>query len=100
MENQIPDEIARERFDRVLKEVQKVSRELNKEDEGKIVEVLVEEINTQDASLVTGRMKNNVLVHFEGDASLIGCLTYVKLSQCKGFYFIGEQVEHNEENSV
>ena len=92
MENQVPDKVAKERFDRLLVEVQKISRELAQEDEGKIVEVLVEEINEQDHTLVTGRMKNNMLVHFKGDASLIGSLPMVKLTQCKGFYYLGELV--------
>lgn len=90
MENQVSDKVAKERFDRLLVEVQRISRELAKEDEGKIVEVLVEEINEQDNTLVTGRLKNNMLVHFKGDASLIGTLPMVKLTQCKGFYYLGE----------
>lgn len=93
MEEQVPDEVAKERFNRLLAVVQEISAELSKEDEGKVVEVLVEEINGQDETLVTGRLTNNMLVHFKGDDSLIGTLCNVKLSECKGFYYLGEKVE-------
>ncbi|MCR5727152.1 MAG: TRAM domain-containing protein, partial [Lachnospiraceae bacterium] len=41
---------------------------------------------------LTGRLDNNLLVHFEGGDELIGQIINVKLSECKGFYFIGELV--------
>ena len=37
-------------------------------------------------------MSNNLLVHFKGDKNLIGTLVNVKLSENKGFYYIGEQI--------
>lgn len=92
MKDQVPDDVAKERFNRLLKEVQAISAELTKEEEGSIQEVLVEEINVQDNSLVTGRLSNNLLVHFKGDKSLVGQLLNVKLAECKGFYYIGELV--------
>ena len=53
---------------------------------------LVEEINEHDASLVTGRLSNNTLVHFKGDTSLIGHIVPVCLTEAKGFYYLGELV--------
>lgn len=93
MEGQVPEDVVKERFQRLLAKVQEISSELTKKDEGTIQEVLVEEVNGQDEKLVTGRLSNNLLVHFEGDASLIGELVSVKLKECKGFYYIGERVE-------
>lgn len=90
MPDQVPEDIVKERFQRLLAEIQSISAELTKEDEGTIQEVLVEEINGQDESLVTGRLSNNLLVHFKGDTSLIGELVKVKLVECKGFYYMGE----------
>lgn len=92
MENQVPEEEVKENFDRLLKVVQETARKRVKQLEGQVCEVLVEEKNTQDESLMTGRLSNNTLVHFKGDMSLIGTLIDVKLVECKGFYFIGEQV--------
>ena len=56
------------------------------------MDVLVEEINEHDNSLVTGRLSNNTLVHFKGDESLIGSIVNVKLQEAKGFYYFGEIV--------
>lgn len=92
MENQVPEDVVKERFNRLLKEVQTISAELTKEDEGTIQEVLVEGINEHDANLVTGRLSNNLLVHFKGEEALIGELVMVKLTECKGFYYMGELV--------
>ena len=36
------------------------------------MDVLVEGVNDHDSTLLTGRMGNNMLVHFPGDESLIG----------------------------
>jgi len=90
MENQVPDEVVKNRFDRLLKEVQDISAEVCSVHEGTIQSVLVESINDHDATLVTGRMSNNLLVHFEGDSSLIGKIVNVHLKECKGFYYLGE----------
>lgn len=92
MENQVPEEEVKENFDRLLKVVQETARERVKLLEGQTAEALVEEINEQDAAFVTGRLSNNTLVHFKGEASLIGKIVPVKLKECKGFYYLGEIV--------
>lgn len=89
MENQVPEDIVKERFDRLLAEVQKISAELTGRDIGKIEKVLVEEVNTHQKGFVTGRLSNNILVHFEGNRELIGKIVSVKLEEAKGFYYIG-----------
>ena len=60
--------------------------------EGTVQEVLVESMNDHDANLVTGRMSNNLLVHFPGSEELIGKLVNVHLTEARGFYYIGEIV--------
>ncbi|MBS6195279.1 MAG: tRNA (N6-isopentenyl adenosine(37)-C2)-methylthiotransferase MiaB [Clostridiales bacterium] len=92
MENQIPDDVVKDRFDRLLAEVQEISREMSGRFEGTVQEILVEGINEQDETLVSGRMTNNLLVHFPGDASLIGTFCRVHLDVCKGFYYMGTPV--------
>ncbi len=91
-EDQVPEDVVKDRFDRLLATVQEIAHEKANAYTGKTVEVLVEEKNTQDDKLVTGRMSNNAIVHFEGDESLIGQLMLVELKECKGFYYIGEAV--------
>ena len=92
MEDQVPEDVVKDRFDRLLKEVQTIAAEVCAVHEGTIQEVLVESVSDHDDHMVTGRLSNNILVHFRGDASMIGDYVNVKLDQCKGFYYIGEQV--------
>ena len=89
---QVPEEQVKEQFDRVLKTVQETAREQVSRYQGQIADVLVEEINENDRSMVTGRMSNNTLVHFQGDASLVGKIVNVSLDECHGFYYTGHQV--------
>ncbi len=92
MENQVPEEIVKEGFDKLLKVVQKTARTSVKKYEGRTMEALVEEVNTHDKGFLTGRLSNNTLVHFRGDDSLIGKIVTVKLDECRGFYYIGSLV--------
>lgn len=89
---QVPEEIVKEGFNKLLKVVQETARDRVKRYEGMVMEALVEERNEQDASLLTGRLSNNTIVHFKGDTSLIGKIVNVKLSSCQGFYYLGELV--------
>mgnify|MGYP005795173697 FL=1 len=92
MEDQVPPEVVKDRFDRLLQLVQEISRQMSSRFTGTVQEVLTEEVNGQDPSLVTGRMSNNLLVHFPGDASMIGSYRKVRLDECKGFYYMGTLV--------
>lgn len=78
-------------FQRVLKAVQDNARLKAQGLEGQIVRVLVEEVNEKDADYLTGRMSNNTLVHFKGGKRLIGEMIDVKLTDNKGFYYLGER---------
>ena len=90
MENQVPDDVVKDRFDRLLKEVQTISSEKAKCYEGKVVPVLAEEMDDQKDGYVTGRMDNNSIVHFPGTEDMIGNIYNVKLDECRGFYYMGE----------
>lgn len=90
MDNQVPTDVVKDRFNRLLEEVQSISAERAKRHEGKVMPVLVEGINEHDNSLVTGRLENNLVVHFKGTEDMIGKIYNVKLSECKGFYYLGE----------
>jgi tRNA-2-methylthio-N6-dimethylallyladenosine synthase len=89
MEGQVDEEVAKERFDRLLKEVQLSSARAAGRDEHTVQKILVEEVNTQNPELLTGRLSNNLLVHFPGDHSLIGKIVDVYLQESKGFYYMG-----------
>ncbi|MCF0122056.1 MAG: tRNA (N6-isopentenyl adenosine(37)-C2)-methylthiotransferase MiaB [Lachnospiraceae bacterium] len=89
MDKQIPEEVIKERFNFLLAKVKEISRDKLSRFEGKIMNVLVEAVNEQDPSLMTGRLANNLLVHFPGNASMIGTILPVYLNCCNGFYYIG-----------
>ncbi len=91
MEDQVDEAVTKKRFDRLLQVVGESAKKRCGRDLGKRLPVLVEEVNEQHPNLVTGRLTNNVLVHFEGDASLIGQIVDVTLKESKGFYYIGER---------
>ena len=89
MEGQVPDDVVHERFDRLLKVVGEVAKEKNKRLEGRTELVLAEEIDEKDATMITGRLSNNNVVHFKADPSVIGKIVPVVLEEAKGFYYIG-----------
>ena len=79
-------------FDRVLNAVKEEAMIRNGYLVGRVEEALVEEINAHDDAFVTGRLSNNSMVHFKGDASLIGKLVKVNILEAKGFYYMGEMI--------
>ena len=93
MENQVDESVVKERFDRLLTLVQEISREECSRFEGRTMDVLVEGVNEQDEHLVTGRLGNNLLVHFPGTPADVGKILPVHLDICKGFYYMGSRVE-------
>ncbi len=88
MENQVPEEVAKERFNRLLALVQKKGRERSSRFTGTVQEVLVEE-ESKEKGIFTGRTQYNLLVHFPADASLLGKYVNVRLDECRGFYYLG-----------
>ena len=85
------EETVKKRFDRLLLEVQEIAKETCGRYEGETVEVLVEGVDEQDHRLLTGRLSNNLLVHFPGEKELTGTFQQVKLTEARGFYYIGER---------
>lgn len=93
MEDQVPEEQVKQGFDQLLKVVQDTARMQIARYQGRVMEALIEEVNENDSSLVTGRLSNNTVVHVAGDASMIGKLVNVSLDECRGFYYMGHVVE-------
>lgn len=89
MDDQVEEAVAKERFDRLLKLVQKCSAKAVGKEEHTVQKVLVEDVNSQNPNLLTGRLSNNLLVHFEGEKCLIGKIVDVYLEESKGFYYMG-----------
>jgi len=90
MEGQVSEEKVTERFNKLLEETEKIQEEDNAKRKDMVYKVLVENISKNDERLLTGRTEQNILVHFEGDASLIGELVEVKIVETKRNYLVGE----------
>lgn len=93
MENQVPEKTVHEGFDKLLAVVQETAKERASLLQGRVMEALVEEVNEQDPAFVTGRLGNNMLVHFKADKRLVGKLVMVALDTCHGFYYTGRMVD-------
>ncbi len=92
MENQVPEAAVKDRFDRLLKEVQDIAAGQCGKDTGTVQEALVEDIDHKQPGMITGRLSNNLMVHFEGPKELVGSIVTVRLKEAKGFYYIGEMI--------
>lgn len=91
MENQVPEDVVKDRFDRLLALVQKRPKGFFPF-RGNCSEILVEE-ESREKGIFTGRTEYNLLVHFPGCQDLIGKYVKVKLDTCKGFYYFGSLAE-------
>ena len=90
MENQVPEEIKKERFQRLLKLQNKKSLQRNKEMLGKTYEVLVEGMGEKNR--LTGRTDGNKVINFTGDPSLEGKLVNVKIIDYNTWSLYGELI--------
>jgi len=89
MPDQVPKDIVDKRFRLLLDRVTQISKEQTLRFQGRVMDVLVDEVNQRDASLVSGRLSNNSVVHFKGSGSLVGNIVNVRLDEAKGFYYYG-----------
>ena len=78
MPDQVPDEIKRERIERLVELVQRVAESRNYERVGRVEEVLVEGPSRTDPAVLRGRTRRNVTVNFAG-ASAPGDLVDVRI---------------------
>jgi tRNA-2-methylthio-N6-dimethylallyladenosine synthase len=68
MPGQVPEEIKRERIERLVEVVQRVAERRNRERIGRIEEVLVEGPSRTDEAVLRGRTRRNTTVNFTGSA--------------------------------
>ena len=92
MEDQIPADIVKDRFDRLLALVQANAAKRCELLQGTDQKVLVEEEDDHMYGYVTGRLSNNSVVHFEGSKDLIGSIVTVHLDEARGFYYMGTMI--------
>ena len=88
-EDQIPEDVKHERFERLVEAVNAVSASKNAAYVGRVEKVLVEGKSKRDDRTLTGRTEGFKLVDFEGDESLIGSITDVEITEGKTFSLRG-----------
>jgi len=93
MEDQIPDVIKHNRFDRLLEVLYPIVLERNEQCIGKVYPVLVESASKTSENTLTGRTEHFRLVHFNGSEDLVGKIVNVKITNVKTFHMEGEIVE-------
>ncbi|GAB6087864.1 tRNA (N6-isopentenyl adenosine(37)-C2)-methylthiotransferase MiaB [Alkaliphilus crotonatoxidans] len=93
LEDQVPDAIKHERFNRLVERVNAICGTINEGYLNKTVEVLVEGPSKTDPARLMGRTRQNKLVNFNGDESLIGKLVQVKITDPKTFSLNGELIK-------
>jgi tRNA-2-methylthio-N6-dimethylallyladenosine synthase len=90
MSEQIPDEVKRDRIERLVDVVQRVASERNAARVGSSEEVLVEGASRTDPSLLRGRTRRNTTVNFTGDAAP-GDLVEVQIERATSTTLSGAQ---------
>jgi tRNA-2-methylthio-N6-dimethylallyladenosine synthase len=68
MADQVPEEVKRERIERLIELVQRIAAERNRERISRVEEVLVEGPSRTEPSLLRGRTRRNTTVNFQGRA--------------------------------
>jgi tRNA-2-methylthio-N6-dimethylallyladenosine synthase len=69
MADQVPEELKRERIERLVDVVQRVAEARNRERVGGVEEVLVEGPSRNDPDVLRGRTRRNTTVNFAGTAA-------------------------------
>ena len=93
-DNQIPENIKHDRFDRLVDEVNRCSAKKNSEYLGKIVTVMVDGPSKNDAGAWSGRTDTFKLVNFTSEEPLTeGQMVSVRITETKTFSLDGEKVD-------
>lgn len=93
-DEQIPENIKHERFDRLVEEVNRCSAKKNSEYLGKIVTVMVDGPSKNDAGAWSGRTDTFKLVNFTSEEPLTeGQMVSVRITETKTFSLDGEKVD-------
>ena len=90
MQNQIPEEIKHERFDKLKALVESQIEENNKKYIGTIQKILVEGTSKNNPNMLSGRTNSNKVVIFEGKKELIGTSIDLKIVSEHMWYLKGE----------
>ena len=90
MENQVPEDVIKDRFKRLQEVQNKICLEKNEDMVGKIVEVLVEGTSKSNENRYTGRTDGNKIVNFDSEIDFTGQIVPIKIKSAQTWYLHGE----------
>lgn len=93
MVDNVPEEVKRDRLQRLNALVNELSAAALKKYEGQIVEVLAEGTSKKNADVLAGYTRRNKLVNFTAPKEMIGQIVRVKITEAKSWSLKGEFVE-------
>ncbi|HUP74712.1 MAG TPA: tRNA (N6-isopentenyl adenosine(37)-C2)-methylthiotransferase MiaB [Acidimicrobiales bacterium] len=88
----VPHDICVERFERLRAVVERSGRRKHAARVGRVEEVIIEGPSKRDASVLTGRTRQNKLVHFAADPIRIGSFADVRVIDSASHYLMGRLV--------
>lgn len=89
-EDQIPEEIKHERFNRLVDTINRISAQKNAEYVGTVQNVLVEGTSKNDIMTYSGRTDGFKLVNFKASEDLTGKIVPVRITESNTFSLVGE----------
>ena len=92
LKDDVPEEVKSERLERMIKLQNHLSLEGNKQDIGKIFEVLVEGTSKKSEEELVGRTPQNKVVVFPSKGYKKGDFVQVKINRCTQTTLIGESI--------
>lgn len=92
-EDQIPEPVKHERFERMRAILDEGMAENNAVYEGRIEKVLVEGPSRKNRKTLTGRTESMKIVNFEGRPEMIGQIVRVRITEAKTYSLVGEVME-------
>jgi len=88
----ISEEVKKERLNILNDKVKEASKKSNEKYLGRVLDVLVEESKVEDGkTILSGRTRNNKVVHFEGNPDQVGQLVNVKMEEALVWCLRGTQ---------
>ncbi len=91
-EDDTPEEVKKQRLYELNEKINAGYLRGNMRFEGQVVKVLVDGVSKHDDAILAGYTENNKLINFKGDASLIGKIIDVKVTEAKTWFLLGEAV--------
>ena len=95
MENQVPDDVKHERFDRLKALVEEQIENNNKKYIGTTQNILIEGVSKTNSAMLTGRTATNKVVILDGSKELIGKMIDVKIVSEHKWYLKGEEIKND-----